>query len=57
VAQVAAMQPVGYPETSDLYCEDNPVQLHRILKDTGTLYLHCDRHAGHKTFAKPLLAS
>ena len=33
-----------------LYVEwmrERVLELHRILKDTGTIYLHCDWHAGH----------
>jgi site-specific DNA-methyltransferase (adenine-specific) len=31
------------------------VEMHRILKDTGSLYLHCDPTAGH--YLKLLLDS
>jgi len=29
------------------WMNDRMVELHRILKDTGSLYLHCDWHASH----------
>lgn len=29
------------------WMRDRVRQLHRVLKDTGTLYLHCDPHASH----------
>src|SRR5512132_1089525 len=29
------------------WMRDRMIELHRILKDTGTIYLHCDWHAGH----------
>jgi adenine specific DNA methylase Mod len=27
--------------------QERMIELHRVLKDTGTIYLHCDWHAGH----------
>jgi DNA modification methylase len=30
------------------WMQDRILELHRILKPTGSLYLHCDRHAGHR---------
>jgi DNA modification methylase len=27
--------------------QERMIELHRALKDTGTIYLHCDWHAGH----------
>lgn len=29
------------------WMQDRMVELHRVLKDTGSLYLHCDWHASH----------
>lgn len=29
------------------WIEPRLIHLHRVLKDTGSLYLHCDSHAGH----------
>lgn len=29
------------------WMQERVVELHRILKPTGSLYLHCDRHASH----------
>lgn len=29
------------------WMQDRMVEMHRILKDTGSLYLHCDWHASH----------
>lgn len=29
------------------WMRERMIELHRILKDTGTIYLHCDHHAGH----------
>jgi DNA modification methylase len=30
------------------WMKDRLVELHRLLKPTGSLYLHCDHHAGHR---------
>lgn len=30
------------------WMQDRVVELHRLLKPTGSLYLHCDWHAGHR---------
>lgn len=36
----------GLPHYVD-WVNERAVQLHRVLKRTGTLYLHCDPHASH----------
>lgn len=30
-----------------MWMQDRLMECHRVLKDTGTMYLHCDFHAGH----------
>jgi hypothetical protein len=37
----------GGIEVYTAWIRERMQQLHRILKPTGTLYLHCDWHAGH----------
>jgi hypothetical protein len=37
----------GGIEVYTAWMRERMQQLHRILKPTGTLYLHCDWHAGH----------
>jgi site-specific DNA-methyltransferase (adenine-specific) len=37
------------------YMAQRIIEMHRILKDTGSLYLHCDSTAGH--YLKLLLDS
>lgn len=40
----------AWPGGLDAYLpwlEERVVEMHRLLRDTGTLYLHCDWHAGH----------
>lgn len=37
----------GGIEVYTAWMRERVLQLHRVLKDTGTMYLHCDWHAGH----------
>ena len=38
-----------------IYMAMRIIQMHRILKPTGSIYLHCDHHASH--YLKPLMDS
>lgn len=37
----------GGIEVYTAWMRDRIREIHRVLKDTGTMYLHCDWHAGH----------
>lgn len=37
----------GGVEVYVAWMRERAIEMHRILKDTGSIYLHCDWHAGH----------